>query len=83
MLSGIRNEFHEKWSHVGLILGLDNNTLENIDANTQLVQEKAFTMLKTWLKYDTESCYCKLISALTQEKLNSTAEKLKKDIEKT
>ena len=80
VLTCIRHRFGEKWHHVGLRLGLDDATLNIIKLNNPLIQERAFEMLKRWLEVDTKSCYCKIISQLIAEDLNTVAEDLKQFI---
>ena len=62
-------------------MGLDHSTLQTIEINDRDdVDEQAFRMLQTWIERDTESCYCKLITAMTEEELRNKVEILKKKI---
>ena len=73
---------HQKgdWKHVGLSLKLDQATLKNIELDSQHHAERAFNMLSEWLKRDTTSCYCKLISAMSEQGLESGVKVLKEKI---
>lgn len=80
VLSNIRKEFSHKWKHVGYSLGLEHPVIENIDLNEKCVEEQAFRMLCNWIQHDTDPCYCKLISAMEWENLNSGVNCLKECI---
>ena len=80
VLSGIRKEFGKDWKHVGLGLKLDNTVLNIIELDSQHFEERAFNMLCEWMKRDTTSCYCKLISAMNEQGLGSGVVILKEKI---
>ena len=77
MLSSIRWEFGARWKHVGYILELQHHVIEHIELNKQEVQERSFQMLVEWIQRDAKSCYCKLISAMTKERLHEGVKNLK------
>ena len=56
---------------------LDPNVIDHIELNLQEVQERSFRMLVEWIQRDAKSCYCKLISAMTEEHLDKGIEILK------
>ena len=70
-------EFGARWKHIGYILELDPNVIDHIELNLQEVEERAFKMLVEWIQRDVKSCYCKLISAMSEEGLHKGIEKLK------
>ena len=80
VLSSIRKEFGLDWKHVGLALKLDKSVLDNIELDSPHHAERAFNMLSEWLKKDTTSCYCKLISAMSEQGLDSAVNVLKEKI---
>ena len=80
MLSSIRREFGLDWKHVGLALKLDESVLNIIELDSQHHAERAFNMLSEWLKRNTTSCYCKLISAMSGQGLESGVKVLKEKI---
>ena len=77
MLSGIRLEFGTQWKYVGYNLELEANVIEHIELNSRTVGDQSFQMLVEWIQRDIKSCYCKLISAMTEEGLHRGIEKLK------
>ena len=77
MLSGIRLEFGTQWKYVGYNLELEANVIEHIELNSRTVGDQSFQMLVEWIRRDVKSCYCKLISAMTEEGLHRGIEKLK------
>ena len=80
VLTRIRHEFGIQWKHVGYILGLDHSTLQTIEIDNHDVDKRTTKMLKTWIERDIKSCYCKLITAMTEEELRNKAEILKEQI---
>ena len=79
-MSSIRKEFGIDWKHVGLALKLDNSVLNIIELDSQHHEVRAFNMLSEWLKRDATSCYCKLISAMKEQSLDSGVKVLKEKI---
>ena len=73
----MRREFGHEWKHVGYSLGLEHTLLKTIESNVHNIEEQAFNMLSYWIQRDIESCYCKLITAMKKENLNSGIEHLK------
>ena len=80
VLSSIRREFGLDWKHVGLALKLDKSVLNIIELDSQHHAERAFNMLSEWQNRDTTSCYCKLISAMSGQGLESGVKVLKEKI---
>ena len=78
VLSNIRREFGDKWKHVGYALDLEHPVIVTIELNEKHVEEQAFKMLCNWIQRDVHPCYCKLISAMEKECLNSGVDCLKK-----
>ena len=79
-MSNIRAKLGSHWKHIGYTLGLEDSALGNIEIDFRTVGEQAFNMLKMWVQKDTESCYCKLISAMNEEGLSKEVETLKEKI---
>ena len=77
VLSSIKLEFGTKWKYVGYNLELDHNVIDHIKLNFQTVEDQSFQILVEWIQRDVKSCYCKLISAMTEEGLHKGVEKLK------
>ena len=63
-----------------LTLKLDNSVLNIIVFDSHHLAERAFNMMSEWLRRDTTSCYCKLISAMKEQGLNSGVIVLKEKI---
>ena len=63
-----------------LTLKLDNIVLNIIVLDSQHHAVQAFNMLSEWLRRDTTSCYCKLISAMKELGLDSGVIVLKEKI---
>ena len=80
MLTGIRLEFGTQWKYVGYNLELEQNVIEHIEFNSRTVEDQSFKMLTEWIRRDVKPCYCKLISAMTEEGLHKGIEKLKHKI---
>ena len=79
-MSKIRAKLGSHWKHIGYTLGLEDSALRNIEINCRTVEEQAFNMLNKWVQIDTESCYCKLISAMNEEGLSKEVETFKEKI---
>ena len=54
--------------------------VKNIASSSDTIEEKCFTMLKTWLETDTNSCYCQLFAALETYKYYDLLRKVKEII---
>lgn len=80
VLSKIRKCFNAEWKYVGLALNLEHNLLETIESNHQKIDDRSFQMLVEWMKRDKKPCYCKLISAMEEEELQSAVHDLKQKI---
>lgn len=76
----IKKKLGKKWKYVGIHLGLDDDVITTIEINNNDVEDQTFKMFQEWLHKDVSSCYCKLISALKEENLDSAAEILKSKI---
>ena len=63
-----------------LTLKLDNSVLNITVLDSQHHAERAFNILSEWLRRDTTSCYCKLISAMKEQGLDSGVIVLKEKI---
>ena len=79
-MSSIRAKLGSHWKYIGYTLGLEDSELGNIEINFRTVEEQAFNMLKKWVQKDTESCCCKLLSAMNEEGLSKEVEILKEKI---
>ena len=76
ILSRIKSYLALHWRDIGYELIADHK-VEIIASSSDNVEEKCFTMLKTWLETDTNPCYCKLFSALERYEYFNTIRKLK------
>ena len=83
MLSSIRWELGARWKHVGYILELEHHVMEHIELNIPEVQDRSFQMLVEWKQRDVKSCYCKLIYAMTKERLHEGIRNLKCQIKQS
>ena len=77
VLSGIRLEFGTKWKYIGYNLDLTHDIIDYIELSTPTVEDRSFRMLIEWIQRDVKSCYCKLISVMTEEGLYEGVENLK------
>ena len=67
------------WKDIGYEL-IAANEVEIIACNSDNMKEKCFTMLKTWLKTDSNPCYCKLFAALEIYEYHDLLRKVKEII---
>ena len=51
------------WKDIGYEL-IAEHKVEAVASSADDVKEKCLTMLKTWVKTDSNPCYCKLFAAL-------------------
>ena len=67
------------WEVIGYEL-IAEHEVTNISQGSGTIKEKCFTMLKTWLETDSNSCYCQLFAALETYKYCDLLRKVKKII---
>ena len=67
------------WKGIGYEL-IAEYKVTNIAHSNDTIEEKCFTMLKTWLKTDSNSCYCQLFAALETYKYCDLLRKVKEII---
>jgi len=82
VLLKVKKEIGGEWKSIGYYLGFTPDEIYCIEENSQTVEKRAFNMLEKWFLKDTNACYCKLITAMTEESLISGVEVLKQNIEK-
>ena len=63
ILSRIKAHLAVHWKDIGYEL-IAEHKVANIVSSRDDIEEKCFTMLKTWLETDSNPCYCKLFAAL-------------------
>ena len=78
--SSVRKRFGKDWKHVGLALGLDYSEIENIELNKHDNDDRAFQMLEIWIQRNVNACYCKLISAMSDQGLEDGVQVLKQKV---
>ena len=58
-----KTDLPSHWKDIGYEL-IAEHKVANIACSRDDVEEKCFTMLKTWLETESNPCYCKLFAAL-------------------
>lgn len=75
ILTIVRKYFVSDWEDIGYQL-IDENAVEEIESENIEASRKCKKMLQVWLKTDDSASYEKLISALNDLNLKSTAVKV-------
>lgn len=70
-----------KWKFVGYSLQLNYDVIEKIEERNHSIEDLTFAMLVQWMQTDPEPCYCKLISALSEQGLMNAIESLKGNLQ--
>ena len=79
ILSRIKAHLAVHWKDIGYELIADHK-VTNIMCSRDDVEEKCFTMLRTWLETDNKPCYCKLFAALETYEYHDLLKKVKEAI---
>ena len=79
ILSRIKAHLAAHWKDIGYEL-IAEHKVTNIMCSKDNVEEKCFTMLRTWLETDSTPCYCKLFAALEIYEYHDLLKKVKEVI---
>ena len=79
-LKNLTNALHEvdNWQGLGIQLEIDYHELQKLAKVHSTVEERKYAMLQLWLDSDTKASWTKLLTALSEMKLNRVAEEIKK-----
>ena len=79
-LKNLTNALHEvdDWQGLGIRLEIDYHELKKLAKLHSTVEERKYEMLQLWLDSDTKASWTKLLTALSEMKLNRVAEEIKR-----
>ena len=79
-LKNLTNALHEvdNWQGLGIQLEISYHELQKLGKVHSTVEERKYAMLQLWLDSDTKASWTKLLTALSEMKLNRIAQKIKR-----